>query len=62
MTLNPKTSPAVTLLPLLLLAAMVVLGLVLEPVLYGVFLWQTKLPLIALLALAFLRCTSSSRS
>lgn len=62
MTLNPKTSPAVALLPLLLLAAMVALGLVLEPVLYGVFLWQTKLPLIALLALAFLRCTSSSRS
>ena len=55
--MNPdlKTSRAVVLLPLALLAAMVGIGLVLEPVLYGALLWQTKLPLIALLALAFLR-------
>ena len=62
MELHSKTPRAVALLPLLLLAAMVGIGLVLEPVLYGVFLWQPKLPLIALLTLAFLRCISSSRS
>jgi hypothetical protein len=62
MRLDPKPPRPVLLLPLFLLAAMVGIGLVLEPVLYGVFLWPTKLPLIALLTLAFLRCTSSSRS
>lgn len=62
MELNRNTSRAVALLPLLLLAAMAGIGLVLEPVLYGVSLWQTKLPLIALLTIAFLRCISSSRS
>ena len=62
MKLDLKTSRAVLLFPLALLAAMVGIGLVLEPVLYGAFLWPTKLPLIALLAFAFLRCTSSSRS
>ena len=62
MELDPKPPRPALLLPLFLLAAMVGIGLVLEPVLYGVSLWQTKLPLIALLAFTFLRCTSSSRS
>ncbi|HWM90822.1 MAG TPA: hypothetical protein VN493_08655 [Thermoanaerobaculia bacterium] len=42
-------------LPLLLLAFMVVLGLVLERVVYGTLLWQTKIPVVLLLALAFRR-------
>ena len=51
------TSPsrAFALLPLVLLAVMAGLGLILEAVFYDVFLWQTKLPLAALLAAAFLR-------
>jgi hypothetical protein len=44
-------------LPLLLLAFMVVLGLVLERVVYGTLLWQAKIPVALLLALAFRRKT-----
>jgi hypothetical protein len=51
------------LLPLLLLAAMLVFGLVIEAVRFHTLLWATKLPLAALLAVALLRqCTSSSSS
>jgi hypothetical protein len=45
----------VALLPLVLLAVMMGLGLVLEARFYGALLWQTKLPLAVLLATAFLR-------
>ena len=41
-------------LPLLLLAFMVVLGLVLEAAVYGTLLWQTKVPIALLLAVAFI--------
>lgn len=43
------------LLPLVLLVVMMGLGLVLEARFYGTLLWQAKLPLAALLAVAFLR-------
>lgn len=59
----PPRSRALTLLPLLLLAAMLAFGLVIEAARFHTLLWATKLPLAALLAVAFLRrCTSSSRS
>ncbi len=42
-------------LPLLLVAAMVAIGIAIESVGFGDASWLPKLPLIALLALAFLR-------
>jgi hypothetical protein len=42
-------------LPLVLLAAMMVGGLIIEALLHGRLLWASKLPLAALLALAGLR-------
>jgi hypothetical protein len=51
------------LVPLILLAVMLVFGLMIEAVRFHTLLWATKIPLAALLAVAFLRrCTSSSRS
>jgi hypothetical protein len=41
-------------LPLLLLAGMLATAVVIEIALYGTLLWQTKLPLAALLAWAWL--------
>lgn len=59
---NSGTSRAFALLPLILLAAMLTLGLVIEAVRFHTLLWATKIPLAALLAIAFFRrCTSSSR-
>jgi hypothetical protein len=49
----PFTSRAFRLLPLLLLAIMVAIGLGLEAALYEGPSWLPKLPLIALLAAAF---------
>ncbi|HYO13478.1 MAG TPA: hypothetical protein VE685_09820 [Thermoanaerobaculia bacterium] len=43
------------LLPLTLLAVMVALGLFLEAAIYDTLLWETKIPLAALLAVAFFR-------
>jgi len=43
------------LFPLILLAVMMALGLIIEEVRYHMLLWATKLPLAALLAVAFLR-------
>ena len=48
-------APWLRLLPLLLLAAMIVTGFGIEAVVYHQVTWLTKLPLIAMLALAFLR-------
>lgn len=53
--MTPTRSRLFGLLPLLLLAAMVVLGLFLEAAIYDTLLWETKIPLTALLGLAFLR-------
>ena len=56
-------SRAFALLPLILLAAMLVFGLIIEATRFHTLLWATKIPLAALLAVAlFRRCTSSSRS
>jgi hypothetical protein len=51
------TSPApwLRLFPLLLLAAMIVVGFGIEAVVYDKVTWLTKLPLIAMLALAVIR-------
>lgn len=43
------------LLPLLLLASMLAIGAVLEPLRYGELLWAPKMPLAFLLAWALLR-------
>jgi hypothetical protein len=43
------------LLPLILLATMVVLGLGIEAVRFHTLLWATKIPLAALLAFAFFK-------
>lgn len=43
------------LLPLLLLAAMIAVGFGIEAVVYDKIAWLAKLPLIAMLALAFIR-------
>ena len=53
--MNAARSRAFALLPLLLLAAMVVLGLVIEATRYGTLLWETKVPVTLLLILAFAR-------
>lgn len=53
--MNSAPSRLFALLPLTLLAAMVVLGLFLEAAIYDILLWETKIPLAALLGLAFLR-------
>jgi hypothetical protein len=45
------------LLPLVLLALMMALGLVIEAVRYHTLLWATKIPLAVLLAVAFLKNT-----
>jgi len=45
------------LLPLVLLALMMALGLVIEAVRYHTLLWATKIPLAVLLAVAFLKDT-----
>lgn len=59
----PSRSPAFALLPLILLAVMLACGLVIEAFRFHTLLWATKVPLAALLTVAFLRrCTSSSRS
>jgi len=42
-------------LPLLLVAAMVVIGAGIESVSYGSWTWEPELPLLALLVLAFAR-------
>jgi len=47
--------PSLRLLPLLLLAAMIAVGFGIEAVVYDRITWLTKLPLIAMLALAFAR-------
>jgi hypothetical protein len=52
---NSAPSRLFALLPLLLLATMVVLGLFLEAAIYDTLLWETKIPLAALLVLALLR-------
>jgi hypothetical protein len=52
---DPRLPHVVVLLPLVLLAVMMGLGLVLEARFYGTLLWQAKLPLAALLAMAFFR-------
>jgi hypothetical protein len=57
---DSKTSRRFALLPLALLAFMAVLGLFLEAALYRTLLWETKIPLLALLAAAFLRWRSGS--
>jgi len=43
------------LLPLLLLAVMIAVGFGIEAVVYDRVTWLTKLPLIAMLAVAFVR-------
>ena len=43
------------LLPLLLLAAMMVIGLGIEEVRYHTLLWATKIPLALLLVIAFVK-------
>ena len=48
-------APWLRLLPLLLLAAMIAIGFGLEAVFYDQVTWLAKLPLIAMLALAFVR-------
>lgn len=48
-------SRAFALLPLLLLAGLIALGLVIEAVRYHTLLWETKIPLAVLLLLAFAR-------
>lgn len=45
----------VRLLPLILLAVMMALGLVIEAVRYHTLLWAPKIPLAVLLAVAFLQ-------
>ncbi len=50
-----STPPWLRLLPLLLLATMIIVGFGIEAVFYGKITWVTKLPLIAMLALAFIR-------
>jgi hypothetical protein len=52
---SPARSRAFALLPLFLLAAMVALGLVIEAARYRTLLWETKIPVVLLLLLAFLR-------
>jgi uncharacterized integral membrane protein len=52
--LIPAT-PSLRLLPLLLLAVMIVVGFGIEAVVYDKVTWLTKLPLIVMLALAFIR-------
>lgn len=53
--MSPARSRAFALLPLLLLAGMVALGLVIEAMRYRTLLWETKIPLVVLLLLAFRR-------
>ena len=50
-----RPAPWLRLLPLLLLAAMIAIGFGLEAVVYDQVTWLAKLPLIAMLALAFVR-------
>jgi hypothetical protein len=50
-----RLHPVLRLLPLLLFALMLVLGLLIEGLRYRHVLWETKLPLAAMLALAFWR-------
>jgi len=50
-----STTHTFKLLPLALLAIMAALGLVIEAMRYDTLLWATKLPLAALLAVAFLK-------
>lgn len=47
-----RRSPLSRALPLLLLAAMLAIGLVIEQRRFGVLLWETKVPAAALLAVA----------
>jgi hypothetical protein len=50
-----RSSRPFRLLPLILLAIMLALGLLIEAGVYRTLLWETKIPLAALLAIAFLR-------
>lgn len=50
-----SSSRPFALLPLILLAIMMALGLVIEEVRYHTLLWVTKIPLALLLAVAFLK-------
>jgi len=50
-----RPTPWLRLLPLLLLATMVVVGFGIEAVVYDRVTWLPKLPLIAMVALAFAR-------
>jgi hypothetical protein len=54
-----RTSRPFSLLPLVLLAVMLALGLVIEAVQYDILLWKTKVPLGVLLAFALLKKGSS---
>jgi hypothetical protein len=47
-----RPSPLLRAFPLLLLAALLVIGLVIEQRPFGVLLWQTKLPAVVLLIVA----------
>lgn len=49
------------LLPLLLLATMIAVGFGIEATVYGRVTWLTKLPLIAMLALAFIQGSRGRR-
>lgn len=50
-----SAAPWLRLLPLLLLATMIAVGFGIEAAVYDKVTWLTKLPLIAMLALAFVR-------
>ena len=50
-----RSTPWLRLLPLLLLAVMLAVGFGIEAVVYDEVTWLTKLPLLAMLALAFVR-------
>ncbi len=50
-----RPTPWLRLLPLILLAAMIAVGFGIESVVYDKITWLAKLPLIAMLALAFVR-------
>lgn len=52
---DPAVARIKRLLPLLLLASMLAIGAVLEPLRYGELLWAPKMPLAFLLAWALLR-------
>lgn len=55
--MRSSSSSLFALLPLVLLAAMMALGLVIEEVRYHTLLWAPKIPLAVLLAVAFLKDT-----